>query len=86
MRKGTTKDMRWNEPPESWPRLRLIVRHRGAPGDVIFVGGARVTGLGSSFFEVDGETSIPYHRIQKIYWGDELLFERASSSSSKSDS
>ena len=86
MREGTTKAilnrLKWDRPPEEWSKLRLIVRHRGAPDDAIYVGGGRVTRLGSSFFEVDGETSIPYHRILKIYWGDELVFERSQSSSS----
>lgn len=84
VRRGTAKDVLSRlrhgpgEPP--WESVRVTLRHRGAPGNERTVDGPRITGLGTSFFEVDGETSIPYHRVQRIEAGGRLRYERPSSS------
>lgn len=53
--------------------------HRGAPGDVRAVEGDKVLDLGSSFFHVqapEGETAIPYHRVQRIEIDGRPFWER----------
>ncbi|HSV42371.1 MAG TPA: RNA repair domain-containing protein [Methanomassiliicoccales archaeon] len=47
--------------------------HRGAPGDVLVIKGSDITELGRSYFETK-ESSIPYHRIVRIVWRDDVLF------------
>lgn len=88
MRKGTPKDalerLKWKERLEDWSAVRVVIRHRGAPGDEKTIPGDQITGLGTSFFEVDGETQIPYHRILRVHRGSELVYERRASSASKS--
>ncbi|HLE47558.1 MAG TPA: RNA repair domain-containing protein [Candidatus Thermoplasmatota archaeon] len=84
MRRGTAKDalarLRWKDDVGRWSEVRIIIRHRGAPRDEKPVSGSALTRLGTSFFEVDGETQIPYHRILRIYRGDELVYDRGSPS------
>ena len=87
MRRGTAKDalaaLRWKEHVEDWSRVRVLIRHHGAPGDEKTLKGDRITGLGSSFFEVDSETSIPYHRILRIEHEGEVVYQRGRSSATK---
>ena len=84
MRTGTAKDvlarLRWKDHVEDWSTVLITIRHHGAPDDEKQVSGSRVTGLGTSFFEVDAETSIPYHRIQRIEWDGTVVYQRGSSS------
>ncbi len=49
--------------------------HRGAPNDTKIISGNAILGLGRSFFETE-ESSIPYHRIKKIFYNGELVWER----------
>ena len=49
--------------------------HRGAPGDLASVSGSDVKSLGKGFFETE-EASIPYHRITKIEYRGEVIFDR----------
>jgi uncharacterized protein (UPF0248 family) len=51
--------------------------HRGAPDDTTIIMGSEIRELGSSFFQTD-EAMIPYHRIFKIVYEKEVLFERKS--------
>ncbi|HLE47120.1 MAG TPA: RNA repair domain-containing protein [Candidatus Thermoplasmatota archaeon] len=64
--------------------MRLVIRHRGAPQDEKAVVGSPITDLGASFFEVDAETRIPYHRIQRIYHRGAVVYERVASSEKSS--
>jgi len=58
--------------------------HRGAPGDTRIVPGSAVERLGTSFMEIQapreratgGHASIPYHRIYRIDYEGETLWER----------
>lgn len=88
MRRGTAKDAlvrhRWSGNASDWVGLRLVIRHRGAPGDELEIDGRRLTHLGPSFFELDGETSIPYHRILRIYASGSLVYDRAASPAMRS--
>jgi len=49
--------------------------HRGAPGDVMTISGSDILELGRGFFET-GEATIPYHRISKIEYRGEVVFEK----------
>ena len=49
--------------------------HRGAPGDMMCVAGSRILELGRGFFETEDAT-IPYHRIVRIEYRGEDIFER----------
>jgi uncharacterized protein (UPF0248 family) len=49
--------------------------HRGAPDDTKIIMGGDIRELGSSFFQTE-EATIPYHRIFKIVYKNEILFER----------
>jgi uncharacterized protein (UPF0248 family) len=49
--------------------------HRGAPKDVMRIGGNKITNLGRGFFDTDDAT-IPYHRILRIDHRGETLFEK----------
>lgn len=84
MRSGTAKDalarLKWKEQVPDWTKVFVTIRHHGAPNDRKSVSGDRITGLGTSFFELDGETHIPYHRILRIEWDLKPVYERPSSS------
>jgi len=51
--------------------------HRGAPGDNLRIKGSAIASLGRTFFET-AEASIPYHRILRIDYRGETLFEKDS--------
>ncbi|KYK25516.1 MAG: hypothetical protein AYK23_03555 [Candidatus Proteinoplasmatales archaeon SG8-5] len=50
--------------------------HRGAPNDEKAVPGIDIQGLESSFFATS-EAMIPYHRIIRIEYDGEVIFERS---------
>lgn len=66
--------LKWTE-GESLDDAIIWYIHRGAPGDNIRISGGAVKSLGSMFFETD-EASIPYHRILRIDYRGEVLFEK----------
>lgn len=84
MRRGTAKDalarLRHAPGEPAWETLLVVIRHHGAPSDERTIPGARITDLGTSFFEVDRETRIPYHRVRRIMAGGELRYDRSGSS------
>ncbi len=49
--------------------------HRGAPGDFKTIKGDEISDLGRSFITC-GEGHIPYHRVFKIEYEEEVIFER----------
>jgi len=49
--------------------------HRGAPNDTMIVTGDGIVDLEHSFM-VLSDASIPYHRIYKIIYEGEVIFER----------
>ncbi|MDH3365333.1 MAG: RNA repair domain-containing protein [Thermoplasmata archaeon] len=49
--------------------------HRGAPGDILSVSGSEIRALGRGFFEVD-DASIPYHRVTRIEYRGEVVFDK----------
>lgn len=66
--------LRWT-PGESLQDATIWYIHRGAPGDVLRIGGDRLRTLGRGFFETD-EAMIPYHRILRIDYHGRTLFEK----------
>lgn len=49
--------------------------HRGAPGNNLRISGRSVRSLGRVFFET-ADASIPYHRVLRIDYRGETLFEK----------
>ena len=50
--------------------------HRGAPGDEMSIAGDEIKGMGTSFFHTE-EASIPYHRVFRVEYDGQTIFERA---------
>lgn len=70
--------LKWT-PGESLADATIWYLHRGAPGDVVKISGDKVRSLGRSFFDTD-EATIPYHRILRIDYRGETIFEKRSHS------
>ena len=66
--------LKWTE-GESIDEATVFYTHRGAPGDVASVEGREITELGKGFFHT-AEASIPYHRILRIEYRGEVVFEK----------
>ncbi len=66
--------LKWTE-GESISDATIWYVHRGAPGDVLRIGGDRLRNLGKGFFDTDDAT-IPYHRILRIDYRGSTLFLR----------
>lgn len=66
--------IRWTE-GESLGDATIWCVHRGAPGDYLKIPGREIRSLGRGFFEMD-DASIPYHRILRIDYRGETLFEK----------
>ncbi|MFW6121340.1 MAG: DUF504 domain-containing protein [Petrotogales bacterium] len=49
--------------------------HRGAPNDTKIISGQDIVNIGKSFFDT-ATASIPYHRVFKIIYEGEIVFER----------
>jgi uncharacterized protein (UPF0248 family) len=49
--------------------------HRGAPHNMKMISGDEIVVIGRSFLET-ADTSIPYHRIIKVLYGNEVMFDR----------
>ena len=66
--------LRWTE-GESLDDAVIWYVHRGAPGDNLRISGRSVRSLGRVFFET-ADASIPYHRVLRIDYRGETLFEK----------
>ena len=56
-------------------QLEVVYLHRGAPDDLKRIYGREIAHIGTSFLSLKG-AEIPYHRIIKILYEGEVLFER----------
>ena len=65
--------IKWKD--DGLAHVEIWYTHRGAPKDTMIISGEIIIDLGRSFFNT-GEASIPYHRIQKIVYKDEIIFQR----------
>ena len=58
----------------------IVIRHRGAPGDVLTLSGSSLTELKRDHFmyinEMGEETFIPLHRILEVRSGSKVLWKK----------
>jgi len=64
--------MKWHDDYD-FSRVRIYYTSRGSIGDILSVSGSEVRKLEKYFF-VTEEGVIPYHRITKIEYGEEVVF------------
>ncbi|KCZ72407.1 hypothetical protein ANME2D_00834 [Candidatus Methanoperedens nitroreducens] len=60
-------------------RCRVYYIHRGAPSNVKVVEGSAIKAIDRAFLVIEGhpyEVYIPYHRIIRIDYDNEIVFER----------
>ncbi len=65
------------EPGESLADAEIVILHRGAPGDRMRIPGKSVSSIGRMFFET-ADASIPFHRIQEIWYRGKKIFDKES--------
>jgi len=56
-------------------KIEIWYLHRGAPHNTKIIPGTEIISLGKSFLETTTAT-IPYHRITKIIYDGETIFDR----------
>ncbi|MCW3134811.1 MAG: RNA repair domain-containing protein [Methanophagales archaeon] len=66
--------VKWDERMD-FDQLEVVYLHRGAPDDLKRISGREVVHIGKSFLSLN-EAEIPHHRIVKILYEGEVLFER----------
>ena len=66
--------LRWDE-GENLEDATIWYVHRGAPGDLGVISGSEVASLEKGFMQV-GEAYIPYHRITRIEYRGEVIFDK----------
>ncbi|MDI6718879.1 MAG: DUF504 domain-containing protein [Methanomicrobiales archaeon] len=69
----------YHDPRYEFAQVRVDYVDRGAPQDASAVDGKSIARLDSRYMEIRTErgiTCIPYHRILRIRYGDETLWER----------
>jgi uncharacterized protein (UPF0248 family) len=66
--------VKWDERMD-FDQLDVVYLHRGAPDDLKTISGREIVNIGTSFLSLN-EAEIPYHRIIKILYEGEVLFER----------
>lgn len=67
-------ELRWRD-DRDLSKADIWYVHRGAPNDTMIISGDAVVKLEHSFMILE-ESSIPYHRIYKIIYNNEVIFER----------
>lgn len=67
-------ELKWRD-DRDLSRAEIWYVHRGAPNDTKIISGEEIQSLERSFMVLE-EASIPYHRIFKIIYGSNLIFER----------
>jgi uncharacterized protein len=69
----------WHDARYEFSDMRISYVDRGAPGDRSCVRGREIRTLEPYYFEISLESGtkyIPYHRIRKIQYGNETIWER----------
>jgi len=59
----------------SLDEAKIYYVHRGAPGDYRIMSGSEIEDLNRSFIKTK-EAQIPYHRVFKIEYEEEIIFVR----------
>jgi uncharacterized protein len=57
-------------------KAEIWYRHRGAPNDTMIISGTDIINISRSFLETT-TASIPFHRILKILYNGEVVFNRS---------
>ena len=73
----------YHDPGYDFARVEVEYVDRGAPGDRSTVRGDRVVALDAQYLEVDAGTHvacIPYHRIRRIRYGGETMWQHGDKS------
>lgn len=70
-------ELKWRK-DKNLAEAEIHFLHRGAPNDIKIISGSEIRELGRSFFTV-GDNEIPYHRIRKIIYRGEILFDHGNS-------
>jgi uncharacterized protein (UPF0248 family) len=68
----------YHDPRYRFAEVTVCYVDRGAPGDRTCIRGERIAHLDSYYMEISsphGPTAIPYHRIRKILYRDQILWE-----------
>jgi len=70
--------IKWDERMD-FEQLEVVYLHRGAPNDLKRISGREIVHIGTSFLSLslkEEGAEIPHHRIVKILYKGEVLFER----------
>lgn len=67
-------ELKWRY-KKSLDDAEIFYVHRGAPGDFRTMNGSEIKDIGRSFIKTR-ESHIPYHRVFKIKYKGEVIFER----------
>ena len=67
-------ELKWRE-DRDLSKAEIWYVHRGAPNDTMIISGREIQSLEHSFM-VLSDASIPYHRIFKIIYEDDVIFNR----------
>jgi uncharacterized protein (UPF0248 family) len=65
--------IKWDERMD-FDQLEVVYLHRGAPDDLKEISGREIVNIGTSFLSLN-EAKIPHHRVVKILYKGEVLFE-----------
>ena len=65
-------EIKWTKDLE---KAEIWYLHRGAPNNTKILSGRDIVKIGKSFIDTP-TTSIPYHRVLKIVYEDEIIFKR----------
>lgn len=66
--------LKWNE-KQNLDEAEIWYIHRGAPNDTMIISGKKIEKLEKSFMKTTS-AMIPYHRIFKIIYKGDIIFER----------
>jgi uncharacterized protein (UPF0248 family) len=72
--KEILNELKWRK-DKNLEKAEIWYVHRGAPNDSMIISGGDITNLTHSFMEL-ADSSIPFHRIFKIIYEGEIIFER----------
>lgn len=90
--RSALNELRWRE-DRDFSKVQIEYIHRGAPGDTATVSGGDILALepwmmvirrkGREGSAVPGQAAIPYHRIVRVLYDGEAVFERSPRSAGK---
>jgi len=66
--------LKWKEDTD-FKKVEIAYVHRGTPNDTKILSGEEIIDIGKSFMKTN-HAMIPFHRVFKIKYNDEIIFER----------